>query len=181
MRIKNTVIIAAKLLGLDEVAAKMETGSSGGDTEKRLVEAARRVIDEIYSEHLPLIEEEDVTVSGGKALYSALRLKIIRPISLKRLGRRVRYTELPDRIETEKDGVYRLRYEYLPETGSGSVTAEHFSGKVSDRLAAYGVAADYCLILGMTDEAATWNKLFVDGIYRIVLPKGGRLPAKGWL
>lgn len=129
---------------------------------KKLLKCANLVRAEIASDYFPLITAETVSsVDGIISMYSLMR----RPVDVKRItkgGKAVKFKVYPDIIKTVP-GEAEIEYSYMPED-AGLHGDAGFSDKIGARVLACGTAAEYCLITGLFEEAALWEKRYKDSL-----------------
>jgi len=102
-------------MGLRDFTAE----STLGDNEKELITSLLAALNiayrEIVCEYLPLTVSENVNFDGGELKVSALKRKILYPISVKRGDEIEHFKTYPDRIAVGFDGKAILEYAYMPE------------------------------------------------------------------
>ena len=72
----------------------------------------------------------------------------------------------PKYIEV-KDGTYTVRYTCCPAKKQMDSASDYSGYPVGERLMAYGVAAEYCLICGNFEESECWENRYKDEIERL--------------
>lgn len=188
MKLKDAVYYAAMFLQLGEVCEALESDNANysGDVKSEidlLVRCANLVIGEAASDYLPLKTNEKVTASeDGEILYSALTRSVIDVYSVKNAaGKSVPVKKYFDRVILPAAGEYVVEYSYMPEFKELD-DALPYTERLSARVIAYGTACEYCIISGMSDEAALWDKRYKDGLNLSALPKEEKRVAKRrWL
>lgn len=177
MKIKECIQLAGVLLNLGDVL-KSKTLT---DTDKLLLRCANNCLSEIASEYLPLINEKTVKASGGKIMYSALGTTIYDVIDVKSEDGKAEFELMPSFIKVEKDGEYTVKFCYCP----GELTEDDdvpMSLLITDRVIAYGIAAEYMLINGFYEEAVTFDRVFKDALNRAAYgKKERRVKSRRWL
>jgi hypothetical protein len=114
------------------------------------------VEDELARNGFPLLAEETVRTSGGKILYTALKHAPVRVVSAKRHGLRVPCQLFAEYVKVCADEAV-LVYAYAPTEKTLEDTCELSAYVGNADLPAYGIAAEYCLMTGLTDEADGWQ------------------------
>ncbi len=177
MKIKECIKLAGVLLNLGDVLKS----TTLTDTDKLLVRCANNCINEIASEYLPLTDEKTVKASGGKIMYSALGTTIYDVVDVKFEDKKAEYELMPSYIKVEKDGNYSVKFCYCP----GALTAEDnvpMPLLITDRVIAYGIAAEYMLINGFYEEAVAFDRVFKDALIRAAYGKRERrVKSRRWL
>lgn len=164
----------ANLSTLDEILSAKER--------KRLdiyLDCLNFVQDEIACEYKPLIHEEEFKIQNFKLNISALSKPLQEVISICDLkGREVKFKIFPTYILVFANEA-RVRYSYKPNkaTIDGDIEIN-----LSERIYAYGVAREYYLRQGLTDEAYIYENRFKDSL-KIVLRKKTKtiLSRRRWL
>ena len=183
MTVKEVVLAAASEIGCRaEVEAYYNNGSTSGEWKaKRLLECFNIVENELALDYLPLYAEERMTTNSGKFYYRNFTHDVVRIIGVTDgYGNAKKYTLYADHLITD-GGMTNVFYTYTPkakEIGDNS----DFYLYVSPRLLSYGVAAEYYLMLGLTSEAAIWDKKYKDAIEALYRSKeGAKIAARRWV
>lgn len=134
---------------------------------------ARRAVDEVATEYLPVVEEESFTPQAERVAFTQFTHFPRKIYAVYRRGALIEYALLCDGIAVAGNGDVTVRYGYLPD-------GENVDARVPCRVYAYGAAAEYCLIVGLFDEAAAFDKRFRDALMRLTR-KGVRVRERRWL
>ena len=160
--IKDVVLLAAEFVGVKE---KVDNYLSGvmDDEHQRLIDGLvccyNVVENELAVDYLPLVKEEQMTAKDGKIAYADLSQKAAYIIGVfDERGNAVVHKRMAAWIAVDA-GKYVVRYAALPAAKSFSDDSEYSVG-VSERMLAYGVAAEYCLHKGLSAESAAWEKKY---------------------
>ena len=185
MSIKTAVYDGAMFLQLDQVCEVIESGETPDDDTKKEIELLTRcanlVLVEIASCYYPLKTVEKVTASGGYIYYENLSKPIIDTYYIKNsAGEGVRFTEYFYRIAV-RDGEYEIEYSYACPPLSLDDEIPYKNNRVSDRILAYGIACEYCVISGMVNEASIWQKRYYDALIGSGDKREKKVKARGWL
>lgn len=128
----------------------------------KLLLCANLVRAEIASDYFPLIAREKITAADGRIAPSSLAKRLVDVKKITRKGKNIRFRVYQGAIETVS-GEVEIEYSYLP--GEAKLSEDSgFPDKVGARLIACGTAAEYCLIAGLFEEAAVWDKRFKDSL-----------------
>ncbi len=171
MSVKDIIKLVAIYLQQEDILELSEMGGEVTEptdlTEKNLELLTRclnLVYDEVATDYLPLKTVEELTVTDGVIELDTLTKRLINVIRLTDVNDcSVRYKLYPTSIETSTGNV-NLEYSYMPDSVTIDDDIESFSGKLTKRIIAYGVASEYCLISGLYDEASLWEKRFKDAL-----------------
>lgn len=171
MKLKTAVYYAAMFLQLDAVCAALESESeeydgSVKDEIDRLVRCANLVIGEAASDYVPLIAREKLTAGeDGEISYSSLSKSIIDLYSVKNAyGATVPVKQYFDRMVLPDPGEYEIEYGYMPDK-IGLDGEIPYTERLGARTIGYGIACEYCIISGMTDDAVLWDKRYKDALH----------------
>ena len=165
MTVKDVIALAAEELGIgDVVKAYLGGDKSQGEAEtKALLRCFNLVENEVALDYLPLFAEDTVFTETGAVEYSALTKEAVRILSVKdSSGNSVKYKIFPSYLSAQA-GELVIRYTYTP-TAKTLDDESDFLLLVSDRLLAYGMAAEYCFSCGLYDEGEAWNKKYKDAL-----------------
>lgn len=173
VKIFDAVYMAAVFLQLDGVCERLrdedfdaETWRDAADDEAReidlLVRCCRLVLHELSETGFPLREEAETEAKRGKIAYSALPHEVVNIFSVTKGHRTLPFREYYDGVTVPAGGKVRVLYGYAPPEVDLDSDSPYASGVPSARLLAYGIAREYSLIGGMTDEASMWDGRFND-------------------
>lgn len=178
MLYKDIIAESARLLGLNDGE------ETEGEGKEKLLLAAGLVTDELSRIYFPLTKEEELKPAGGKIPYSAFSRLPCAVLGVKRGGKSISFTRLYDGIEVD-EGADRVlvRYNYAAGEVSEDGETEWRDGSVPMRVIACGIAAEYCLMYGLEDDAAMWDKRYRDALEELAfLHSSGRsIKARRWM
>ncbi len=141
-----------------------------------LGQCARRAVDEVAAEYFPLVRTETRVPKNGAIDFGDFTFLPRRIYAVTCRGKAVAYTYTADGLTVSETRLVRVTYAYLPPVGDEAIV----SPSVPLRTLAYGTAAEYCLLSGLYDDAALWDKRFRDSLVRLNR-RGRRLPQRRWL
>lgn len=162
MDVKDVVLSTAAMLGLKErVQSYFESGDEEGKKAvDELLDCYNTIENEIALDYLPLYCEDEVETDTGRITYGTLSRS---PVRLFRVtdeaGEKVEFETFPDYFKTKKIGTLKVSYAYIPKKKT-IIDQSDYKVQASDRLIAYGTAAEYCLRKGLFEEAAEWEKKY---------------------
>lgn len=162
MTVQDAILIAAAFLSEDEAEAAILNGDTEAQTVTQFLRCANLVIEEIAAEYMPLITKERISVKNGSFLLSELSKRALNVYALRRNGEKQSYFCRAGLL-TAADGEYEIEYSFLPEKAAIGDPLP-FDAHISARVVAYGIAAEYALISGLSDEAATFDKRYKDAL-----------------
>ena len=165
MVVRDIIKAAALQLGMYEDYAayeKKENPAFEGEV-ATLVECFNTVENELALDYLPLFAEARLKTPDGKLYFKQFNKKITRVVKVKDLsGTETAYRIFPEYLEVAP-GEYDILYAYAPAQKTlGDKT--DFQLRVSERLFAYGIAAEYLLVKGAYQEAAAWDAKYKEAI-----------------
>ena len=165
MLVRDIIKAAALQIGLYEEIVAYYAGEKADfkDEVALLLECFNHVENELALDYLPLHEEEQVAAAQGVIFYDSLKKKATRVIKVTDLsGESVAYQLFPTKLKVAP-GEYRVRYAYAPSV-KGLEDQTDFQLSVSERLFAYGIAAEYFLLKGAYQEASAWNVKYKEAV-----------------
>lgn len=187
LKMRECVSNAALFLQLDDVSAALDDGeetSIGEDTQKiieLLVKCGNLVLSEVAADFLPLKKIDKIISKNGQIAYGDLSKKAVDIFAVKLKGKNMSFRTFYDCIAVRLDGEYTVEYSYEPAKLVLSGESDYACGRLSARTVGYGIACEYCIINGMTDEALLWDKRYKDSLTLSASPKNERrVKARRW-
>lgn len=165
MKVKEAVALAAEFVGVGDALQehfKAET-EEGKVLEKKLLQCFHVVENEVATDFLPLVREDEIKSTTGVVLFSTLTKNAVRILKVTDEGGEAVKCEIYPQYFKALPGKLNVRYAYAPEQKNLTGEAEVHSS-VSVRLLAYGVASAYCLNEGLYEEAAVWEKKYKQAV-----------------
>ncbi len=164
--VKDTLLTAAELLGLEEGVKIFAEGGESAEGErdtKLLLTAFYTVENELALDYLPLIAEDEVATATGVVAYADLSNPAVRVLCVEdEWGESVKYRLFANHIKTQA-GKVKIIYAYSPKE-KGLDGASEYQTLASKRLIAYGMAAEYSLAVGEMAQASAWDKKYKDAV-----------------
>ncbi len=186
MTIKDIVRTAAVLLDRTDIKDYLDGNFDGVAEETTqslttLTELANLVISELAESYIPAVKSEEVFASNNRIYYSTLSEKPLKILKVKDgFDNPIRFSYSPEYILTDRQNVI-VEYEYLPTAKSLEDDICYSEREVSPRIIAYGLAAEYSIVMGEFNQAVTWHKRYTDGIATICLPENKNLKARSFV
>lgn len=168
MKVKNIMKKAASLLGnaddlLDYLNGVSGVGNTGEKQAELLLNCFNLVENELALDYLPLIKKESYTPQNGKIFYSQFSSSVVRILDVENeLGQKVDFRLFATYMEVDAT-VANVRYAYTP-TEKAINGESDYKLAASERLLAFGMAAEYLSALGLLEEASVWDKKYKEGI-----------------
>ena len=184
MSVKNIVLLAAELVGVKEAVQEYLDGGNSAQGQRAvdgLLGCYLHVETELAMDYFPVLCEERVTAENGEIRYESLGRRVARVLALlDKDGNEPTKKIIPASL-CVKSGTYTLRYAALPREKAIGDEAECGVG-VSEQLMAYGIAAEYCLLKGLYEEHAAWEKKYKHAVASTYRLRGGkRMKAREWV
>lgn len=129
----------------------------------RLLRCLNLVVGEIAAEYAPVKTAETVEVRAGLLKHTDLKEAALDVYAVRRGGRPVAFRRRYDGIPLP-DGAYEVEYSFLPGRVGIEDALRFGTAKISARLIGYGVAAEYALISGLSEEAVVYDRRYKDAL-----------------
>ena len=177
MLIKKIMEDAVKLLNLSAGEAGTEEGETAPkddialtDGEKKLLlKCVDFVADDIASDYFPLVREDEMTAKNGRLFFKDFPRAPTAVASVRKNGKRVKFHRRFDGLKLDGDGKVIVQYAFKPAEATEDGETEWADETVSERILAYGVAAEYCIAAGLDADAEMWDKRYRDALQRAVI------------
>ena len=183
MTVRETVLLAAKILGIEEGVAAYFDGESNVKKRQaeRLVSSLHLAECSLALDYVPLHAEDEVYSMEGRVDFSALGNSPVRILGVTDLyGEPLAYTVYAKYLKTTP-GVVKVQYTYTPRE-KGLDDECDFDLLSSDSILVYGMLSEYCLAEGLVAEAAEWERKWKDLIATIYhTEKCKRLTSRRWI
>ena len=185
MKVKDLVIYTSLFIGEKELASKLESNTSLTEREQERVDTLVRcynlVNQEIASDYLPFLYTEKIDVNNSILNFSELEKTIIKVYEVKgNFNMGVRYKAYPNYLEI-LGHAKKITYSYLPEELDLNDNIELCNG-LSGRIYAYGMASEYLLCDGLSEDAEIWEERFKESLFTLSRKRSEvRLPKRRWL
>ena len=153
----------------------------GDEQTAKLAECARRTIEKIAAEYLPLVDVARVTAADGKFCLTDLPNRAIAVKKVKKGGAIVSFRCRGNVCEVAEDGALEAEYHYFPRRAAWDDECD-VAPSVSAKSVALGVAAEYCAIEGMPDLAEDFGDRFAEDMRAAVrIRREVRMPGRTWM
>ncbi len=139
------------------------------------------IIGEISCDYIPLVITEEIEVKNGVFEFENLSKIAVEILSIKdKSGNLVKAKIYPAYTYLD-NGKYTIEYSYVPDLLSFEDDVPSFYCRLHERVFAYGVAMEYCLLCSLYDEMQIWQTRFKDSL-QIAMQKRSekRLPKRRW-
>ena len=129
-----------------------------------------------------IVDEEEISTDTGRVDFDALKKPVVRFLAVRDVyGEHLKYDLFVGYLKT-KPGTLKLQYTYTPSSEKTLDGTAEIALEVSKRMMAYGVAAEYCFIVGLYEEGEAWAKKYRDSIMAVYrAQKGKKIKARRWV
>ncbi len=151
---------------------------------ERLLQCLNLVYQEVTSEYLPLIFEEEISPNKDKVFFTNLSKSVLEVQKVMSAnGNRIGFRLFPDHILLNANyEKVKIRYTYEPDVLTKTSVISNYGGKLPKRVLAYGVAMEFSFISSLSDEAYIWEARYKDSLKNIVRKKHEvKLPVRRWI
>ncbi len=170
---------------LEKVAKLIEIQvdfSQESDEKKRLLACAEYVLDELSTQYVTLRDQKTVAVgTDGKVRYSDLGNAVLKVLSVKIGGKKVRFCEYPTFFRVAERGEAEVVFTYAIRgvTLAGSIVLPQ---AVGENMLATGIAAEYLFRCGFEQDAERLYEKYLTALKNVVsVRKNIVLPQRGYL
>ena len=148
-----------------------------------VVNLTNLVINELACTYFPMVIEEQVSFSNGKAFYKDFSKKVVKILgvndqygcSLEFIDK-AEYLYIPSTINQ----TLTVKYQYSPDNYTIMDVVGYSERAISARLIAYGVASEYYIIQSDFEQAVMYHKRYLDEISLLTLPKNSKIKQRSW-
>ena len=183
MKVQEIIKLVCDFVGEKELREKLDAEATLTDKQQEKIDAMVRCFNlvnkEVATDFVPFLTKEEV--DGQIINFSSLKKKVVHIFALKnRFGMNLRFKCFPNFVEAEGRAKTVL-YSFFPE--ELVLTDEvQCASCLSARVFAYGVASEYLLIFGISDDAEIWENRFKQSLFMLTRKKGEHLlPKRRWL
>lgn len=181
MLIDDIIKTAAQILNLSGVSAALQEKNTQDEDVLKLLTCTDFILDEVARDYFPLFKREDFFSADGRVEYTAFSRVPIGIAEVKSEGETVAFTRLYDSIKARRGGELEIKYCFKPAKAVLGQQTEWEDETPGLRILAYGVAAEYCVMSDMSEEAALWDKRYRDALERAGREKTTRgMTARRW-
>ncbi len=185
MTVKDIIKLVCDFVGEGDIAQKLTLKQALSAAERRKVEQMTNcfnlVNQEIASDYLPLLKKETLKEETSMINFADLTETVVHILEIKnRFGISLKFRLFPNYAEIS-GRAKTVVYSFLPKELTQESEIEMLCG-LSPRIYAYGVASEYLLIDGLTDDAEIWEERFKESLFMLSRKSGEhRLPRRKWL
>lgn len=186
MTVKEILKLVCSFVGEREILDKFETENSDFTSREKqkidsMVKCYNLAMQEIASDYIPFLMKEEIDVENSILNLSNLSKKVVNIYEIKnRFGICLKFKLFPEYIEI--DGKAKsIIYSYLPDEKMLEDEAELCCG-LTARVLAFGIASEYLLIEGISEDAEIWEERFKESLFVLSRKRGEHiLPKRKWI
>lgn len=185
MTVRDIIKLVCEFVGERELLAKLkseQTQLTSREQEKLdiMVDCFNLVNQEIASDYLPFLTKEVIDIDNSILNFSELKKVVVNIYEIKnRFGINLKFKSFPSYVEI-KGHAKQIVYSFLPADLVFEDEVEVFNG-LSARVYAYGVASEFLLIDGLSEDAEIWEERFKESLFMLSRKRGEhRLLERSW-
>lgn len=187
MTVKDIIKLVCEFIGEKELLAKLKSTDSSTTFTTREQEKLDTMVDcfnlvnqEIASDYLPFLTKEDVCVDDGILNFADLQKAVINIYEIKnRFGVNLKFKIFPSFVEIEGKA-RKVVYSFLPSDLTLDETVDIVCG-LSARVYAYGLASEFLLVDGVSEDAEIWEERFKESLFVLGRKRGEHImPKRTW-
>ena len=187
MTVKDIIKLVCEFVGEKEILSKLNSTEAVSYTDREqekldlMVQCFNLVNQEIASDYLPFLTKEEIDVKNSILNFSELEKTVVNVYEVKnRFGTSLRFRLFPNYLEINGHAK-SIVYSYLPDDKVLTDNVEMLNG-LSARVYAYGVASEFLLIDGLSEDAEIWEERFKESLFVLSRKRGEHiLPRRSWI
>ncbi|MBP3431684.1 MAG: hypothetical protein J6K39_02390 [Clostridia bacterium] len=185
MTVKEIIKLVCEFVGESEIFSKFSQDSTLNEVEQEKVDRMLRcfnlVNQEIASDYLPFLTKENVEMKGDIINFADLSKRLVNIYEVRnRFGMSLKFKLFPNYVEVAGKAK-SVTYSFLPDEKGLEDDVEMMCG-LSERVYAYGIASEYLLIDGVSEDAEIWESRFKESLFMLSRRRGEHiLPKRRWL
>ena len=148
-----------------------------------IVNLSNLVLNELACTYIPMVIEEQICFSNGKAFYKDFNKKVVKILDVSdQYGHSLDFVDKTEYLYVPATINQKLtvKYQYVPDNYSPMDTIGYTEKDVSARVIAYGVASEYFIVQNDFEQAVIYHKRYVDEISLLNLPKNAKIKERSW-
>ncbi len=185
MKVKDILKLVCSFVGEREILEKFEAENSTFTSREEqkissMVKCFNLVMQEVASDYIPFLIKEEIDVENSFLNFSELSKTVVNVCEIKnRFGICLKFKLFPNYVEIEGKAK-TIVYSFLPEDKTLDDEAELACG-LTPRVLAYGIASEYLLIEGISEDAEIWEERFKESLFVLSRKRGEHtLPKRAW-
>ncbi|MBP3619755.1 MAG: hypothetical protein J6J24_03745 [Clostridia bacterium] len=186
MTVKEILKLVCEFVGEKELCAKLKSEQEGDFSDRELekldcmVDCFNLVRQEIASDYLPFLTKEEIDINNSILEFSRLSKVLINVYQIKsKFGISLRFKLFPNFVEI-CGKAKSIVYSYLPEDLSLNDEVE-FENGLTARVYAYGIASEFLLVDGLSEDAEIWEERFKESLFVLSRKRSEHImPRRSW-
>ncbi len=185
MTVKSILKIVSRLINRKDILSYLNLGytvdSAVTDDVNALVDLYNVVAEEISTIYTKIIYTQKLTVTGGVLKYTQFTYNPVKILSVKDAnGNDVKCTILPTELRTDVSRI-TVEYTYVPVKRKLDEASDFANTPIKERVIAYGVATEFCLIKGAYEEGAMWHDKYTSALKNSLAKKSAnKIKGRVW-
>ena len=184
MTVKSILKLVSSLLNRKDIYSYLNGGAASGnvsDEVNTLVDCYNVVAEELSTVYPKLVHTQEFSVKGGVLKYTQFVYNPVKILSVKDInGNQVECKILPTEIRVDLSKAL-IEYTYIPVKRRLDETSDFKNTPIKERVIAYGVATEFCLIKGSYEEAAMWHDKYTSGIKNsLAIKSANKIKCRMW-
>ena len=187
MTVKDIIKLVCEFVGEKEILSKLNSTEAVSYTDREqekldlMVQCFNLVNQEIASDFLTFLTKEEIDVKNSILNFSELEKTVVNVYEVKnRFGTSLRFKLFPNCLEINGHAK-SIVYSYLPDDKVLTDNVEMLNG-LSARVYPYGVASEFLLIDGLSEDAEIWEERFKESLFVLSRKRGEHvLPRRSWI
>lgn len=186
MTVKEIVALTCDFVGEKELAIKLRSSESQtySQHEQQKIDSFVRIFNlvnqEISSDYLPFVANEVFSSQKHSITLSSLKQTLVSVLKVYGVNKNEIAYKISNGAITSPNWIFEIDYLYTPKDLALDGAVE-FENGLSGRVYAYGMASEYLLIDGISEDAEIWEKRFKESLFLLSRKKGEHvMPKRSW-
>lgn len=185
MLVKDIIVTALKLLGKRDEVEYLSSGYAADEVTAKeritdLLDCYNLIADEIACEYFPLEKSEELHSDNGEFYFTSFSESLLEIKKVLSDKTEIPYEFKSTHLKCDKNKIF-VTYEYRPKKKTLEENSDNFSTKLTDRIIAYGICAEYSLLCGLFEESKMWNERFKEGILSSLRKKNQKVRGRKFI
>lgn len=187
MTVKEVLELSCMFLGKEEL---LESGYFKGEEIEEslksefemLQKCLNLIVAEIATDYLPIYATKTAKTNGGELILDDIDENIFQIVKIQNeQGYNVKFKVLGEVLKV-KSSVCTITYTKYASKADLNGNVETFSGKLSARVLAYGVAMEFSFISSLYDDASIWENRYKNSLFLLKEKKNNIImPSRRWI
>jgi len=185
MTVREIIKLVCEFVGEKEISIKFRDSQALTAKEKEKVDIMLNcfnlVNQEIASDYIPYMTKEEILVENSILNFQDLQRVPIHIYEVRsRFGFNLKFKLYPEYLEIFGKAK-TIVYSYLPSDVSDLEAEVFLANGLSARVLAYGIASEFLLVEGLSEDAEIWEDRFKRSLFMLSRRKGEHImPRRRW-